>query len=257
MTLSPQRERRRRRILGPSCGGVASASRRRTMEYIAPGGRQGWDTVTRVDTRTAVVLVLLVLVAGLTQGCASGPTSGVIATGTIRCNRVVGSVDFSPPLTASGHSAETIAVRANLSHCSELGSNVSSVSGGVTTLTVTVPTNSCSGLLQFPALLGNVSTPSSSRPITADTTWAPKSIRPSVMTFSGFVLTSDDNGDPGFAFPGSGHRAKIVGSFAGSDKGALSVASVFTHEKANAILSRCSSSGLTSIEIFSGQVTLA
>jgi len=42
-----------------------------------------------------------------------------------------------------------------------------------------------------------------------------------------------------------------------NDTGGLSVASVFTDEKANEILSRCSSSGLTSIKIASGQVTFA
>jgi hypothetical protein len=212
--------------------------------------------VTRVAVRDAVVLVVLVLVAGLTQGCASGPMSEVTATGTIRCSHVAGSVLFSPPLAVAGHSAEKISVRANLSHCFASGSTVSAPVGGVTTLTISVPTNACSGLLQFPTI-GSVSTPSSSRAITADTAWTPRTIRPSVMTFSGFVLTSDDNGDPGFAFPGVGHKARIVGSFAGDDNGALSVASVFTHEKANEILNRCSLSGLTSIEIVSGQVTFA
>ena len=124
-------------------------------------------------------------------------------------------------------------------------------------LTITVPTNACAGLLQFPESRGSVSTPSSSRAITATTTWTPKSIRSSIMVFSGFAVTSDDNGDPGFAFPGVGHEAKIVGSFDGSDDGALSVASVFTHERPNEILRRCSLSGLTSIEIVSGQVTFA
>jgi len=78
------------------------------------------------------------------------------------------------------------------------------------------------------------------------------------MTLSGFVLTTDDGGDPGFAFPGAGHRAIVVGSFAGKDSGALSVASVFANEGASEILSRCSMlSGLTSIGIVSGEVTFA
>jgi hypothetical protein len=217
--------------------------------------------VARVGTRRSAILALLVLVLVLLEGCSSGPASDATATGTatgtIRCRQVTGSVDFSPALTVDGRSAEKISVRAHLSHCSALGSNVSSVSGGVTTLAIAVPTNACAGLLQFPASLGNVSTPSSSRAITADTTWRPKSIRPSVMTFSGFALTSDDDGDPGFAFPGVGHTVKVSGSFAGRDDGALSVASVFTHEKASEILNRCSRSGLTSIEIASGQVTFA
>ena len=216
------------------------------------------DAVTRVQKSNSVVLVLLLLSAILTESCGSSTTSRVVATGTIRCSHVQGSVTFSPPLTATGRSTEKVSVRANLSHCSATGSNVSSVSGGVVTLSIAVPTSACSGLLQFPASLGNVATPSSSRAIAIHATWTPKNIRPSVMTFSGFAVTSNDNGDPGFAFPGAGHRATILGSFAGTDHGALSVASVFTNEKVNEILSRCSLiSGLASIAIVSGEVTLA
>ena len=212
----------------------------------------------RVQKSKWVLLVLLVLVACVTQSCGDGPASQVAATGTIRCSHVTGSVDFSPSLAVSGRSPERISVRAHLSHCSSSESNISSVSGGLTTMVIAVPTNACSGLLQFPSSLGNVSTPSSSRAITATTRWNTGGIRPTLMTFSGFVLTTNDAGAPGFAFPGVGHRAKVSGSFAGDDGGALSVASVFTAEKVNEIVSRCStSSGLASIDIASGQMTFA
>jgi hypothetical protein len=88
-------------------------------------------------------------------------------------------------------------------------------------------------------------------------TWTPANVRPSVASFSGFVVTTDDAGSTGFAFPGAGHTANVTGSFTGSDRGALSTASVYTDETATEIAGGCSQlSGLASIPIESGEVSL-
>jgi hypothetical protein len=203
-----------------------------------------------------VMLGLLPLLTLAIESCAGGPHASTVATGSVRCANVTGTVDFSPALSVSGKAPETVTVSARLAQCSAMGSNDARVSGGLATLTIPVPTNACSGLLQFPSAIGNVASPSSSRTISVDTTWSPPGITPSVMTFSGFVVTTDASGDAGFAFPGTGHSAKVQGSFAGKDSGALSTASVFANEGASQILSSCSHlSGLTSIPIVSGEVT--
>lgn len=200
--------------------------------------------------------------AMLVAGCTTTATSitSVVATGRIRCTTVSGSVRFSPPLTASGHSLETVVVTADLSGCSPTASNVGQVAAGTATLRIPVDTSACAGLLQFPTSAGGVSAPASSQALTIRATWTSgafgHSVAPSVLRFSGFAATVNQAGDVGFAFPGQGHQAVMSGSFAGADHGALSTASVETGEQAGQILDSCSGpSGLASIAIDDGQVT--
>jgi hypothetical protein len=211
--------------------------------------------------RSKHLALLVLLFVPVAQGCSSSSTRGgsrtVVATGTIHCSGVSGSVTFAPPLTASGTKPEIITISAHLSHCSTHGSDVALVSGGVATSTLEDGSSACSGLLEFPSSPGSVSTPSTSVPITVEATWAPRSVEASNVRFSGFVVSVSPAGDVGFAFPGVGHNAKVAGSFGGQDDGSVSTASAYTNEGAAQILQGCSQlSGVSSISIASGQVTL-
>jgi len=210
----------------------------------------------RRDVVHAVLLGAVVCSSLSLVGCArSSPSSGV-ASGSIHCSAVKGSVDFQPPLDSTGGSAERVTVKARLSRCFTTGSSVRAVSAGTVTSTILVATNACSGLLQFPSSLGGVSTPLSSRRVVVDTKWHPASIAPTTAIFSGFSVTTNDSGSPGFAFPGVGHQAKVTGSFAGTNRGALSTAVVFTNQGVDELAAECSRpSGMASIELSSGEVT--
>ena len=206
--------------------------------------------------RWVIALGAWAVVAAVLGGCSSGATPPVSATGSIRCSGVDGSVGFSPPLTVGGSGPEHVTVTVQLHRCSTSGSNVPVVSRGTATLGLSIPTSACAGLVQFPSSTGDVSTPTSSRTLTIRTSWTPAAVRPSELTFSGFVTTVDQSGDVGFAFPGKGHRAVMSGSFTGSDRGALSTASIVTAEQPGQISAACSQlGGLGSIAIVSGEVT--
>jgi len=192
----------------------------------------------------------------LAVGCGAShvEATATAAGGSVRCAQVEGSVVFSPPLTATGTSPETVTVTAALSRCSTSGSAVR-VTGGVATLTIPVHSSACAGLAQFPTSSGGVSTPTSSQALTIRTTWTPAGIEPSALHFTGFVVTIGPSGEVGFAFPGQNHSSTMSGSFAGQDHGALSTASVQTGRQAGQILSDCSGhAGLSSIPIDAGEV---
>jgi len=201
------------------------------------------SNITRQLRSCSALLCVLVLSAVLAQGCSSsGTASPATATGSVHCSSVSGSIANSPPLTTSGSAAETGTVTVKFSHCSTSGSNVSVVSSGVGTSTLT-GTSSCSALVKSVA-------------ISIDTTWTPKSIKPSIISFSGLSVTKDTAGDAGYALPGTGGRAKVIGSFAGNDKGAGSTVSVYTNETATQLVSACSEpSGLASVTFASGEAT--
>jgi hypothetical protein len=205
-------------------------------------------------------VVLLMLFAVLAQGCSSSSTNtviGVSATGTVHCRNVMGAVVFTPPITLAGATPETIEITAHLSHCSTSGSNVAVISSGVATATITGLPSACSGLLRLPSSSGSISAFSSSMPITVNVNWDPPSIKPSVVRFSGFAASLDAAGKVGFAFPGVGHSAGLIGSFAGNDTGALSTALAYTTEEATQILTGCSQpSGVASITLSSGEFTV-
>jgi len=192
--------------------------------------------------------LLLVPIALAAAGCSSGsnPTAPTAktATGDITCAHVAGSLTFSPPLRDKGTTAETTTISLRASGCATSGSNVSDVTGSVASATITSPSNSCAGLL-------------TSRALGIHITWAPSTIRPSVLTFSGYRGAASGSGGQGFALPNAGGNAKVTGSFPGSDQGAASSAETYTSQTATQLLAACaSSSGLTSLQVTSGTVTL-
>ncbi|HLM94975.1 MAG TPA: hypothetical protein VK283_01595 [Acidimicrobiales bacterium] len=60
----------------------------------------------------------------------------------------------------------------------------------------------------------------------------------------------------GFTFPNPGGTTKVTGSFAGSDHGAGSSTTVFFNRTAVQLLAACRASGLVSIPVTSGHVSL-
>ncbi len=199
---------------------------------------------------TSALLVMLVPMALLAAACSSSPSppsatpAVVVATGGVTCHTVTGALTFSPALTVNGSTAESTSISVNAAGCVTSGSNVSGITRGTGTATLTSTSNSCAGLL-------------TSRPVTVDITWTPATVHPSVVTFSGYGGATGPAGGEGFLLPKAGATAKVTGSFAGSDHGAASTATAFSGETTTQLLGACeSSSGLTSIAVTSGSVTI-
>jgi len=193
---------------------------------------------------TAVISVMCVL--GLSvpalAGCSSSSAATGPATGSVTCNNITGSANFSPPLTLAGSAPDTLTIHLVSTGCTTSGSDVSKVVSGTASTTNTSGTSSCVGLL-------------SSRPISVTIRWDPGTIEPSVVSFGGY--SEDLAGGTGLLFPGTGHSVKVTGSFAGSDKGSGSSAKIFTTANETELLGACqSTAGLPSLPVSSGTLTL-
>jgi len=202
-------------------------------------------------TMRSPLLVSLALVSISAAACSSSSspnaspatTALTLARGGLSCTTITGSLTFSPPLTTKGVSPESTAIALTATGCTTEGSNVTNVTGGSGSATITSPTNSCTGLLN-------------SRAIKIDLAWTPPTIRQSVLTFSGYAGASS-SGNEGFTLPNAGGTAKVTGSFAGSDHGAGSTAATFSNQTGMQLLTACgSSSGLTSLQVTSGTLIL-
>jgi len=173
----------------------------------------------------------------------SDPSTHFVATGSVSCEAVTGSLAFSPALSATGTRPETTTIALKATGCTTSNSSASSLTGGATTVTVHSPTSACSGVLTLRSLALTIR-------------WQPVAIRPSVVHFSEYSIVSSPTGSGGFAFPNPGGSATVVGSFTGSDRGATSTASVFFSPSVAQILAVCRSSGLASLQVVAGHVTL-
>ncbi len=206
--------------------------------------------MSMIRTLRLSLLVPLGLPAILATACSSSPSAApptttlTLATGEVTCTDITGALTFSPPLTTKGGSAESTAITLTAGRCTTKGSNVTTVTGATESATITSATNSCTGLL-------------TSRALTINIAWNPTTIRPSVLTFSGYAGTSSSAGDVGFALPSSGGDAKVTGSFSGADHGAGSTATALSSQTGTQLLAACASSaGLTSVQVSSGTMTL-
>jgi hypothetical protein len=171
----------------------------------------------------------------------------VVATGTISCSKVSGSITFHPAEHHVGTRPERIAVVFHTSHCVTTGSNVKSVTGGSLSEVITRPTNECASSLAI-----------FSHPVHATGTWTAKRMRlhSTTGTFSGFAFTFATNGDVGVVIPNEGGTAHITGSFAGTNHGASSTAAGFINLTALEVRAACKSpQGLPLLRITSGRVT--
>jgi hypothetical protein len=94
-----------------------------------------------------------------------------------------------------------------------------------------------------------------STPATVSVTWDPSSIQPSAVSFSGssFVFS----GGVAYVLPNAGGTATVTGSFAGSDNGAHSSASINSTMTPAQFLAACSSAAGISSLAASGTLTLS
>lgn len=191
--------------------------------------------------------VLAAVTAVLATACSDTQTTGgnsavQRATGGVTCNAITGGLAFAPPLTATGTSPETATITLKETGCTTSGSNVSEVESGSTTVTLTSLISMCSGVLTL-------------RSVALAIDWS-SGATPSTVTFSGYSIASTHAGNGGFAFPNPGGTARVAGSFAGSDGGRASTASIYLDPSVAQILTVCQSSGLASIPVSTGTVTL-
>ena len=190
---------------------------------------------------------LVVATAVLASACSDTQTTAansaaVRATGSVTCGSITGGLAFSPPLTATGTSPESATITLKATGCTTSGSNVSDVGSGSTKVTLTSPTSMCSGVLTL-------------RSVALTIDWS-TGATPSTVTFSGYSIASTPAGNGGFAFPNPGGRARVAGSFPGGDGGKGSTATITFDPSVAQLLTVCRSSGLASIPVTAGNVTL-
>jgi hypothetical protein len=192
----------------------------------------------------ALAVVMLLAAACGSGGGSSSATGPVVATGSVTCTGLTGSVSFTPPLTSSATTAGQTAVNATATGCTTKGSNVSTIQSAALNGTISTATSACTGLL-------------TSKPLTLYVTWDPPSVARSMLRFSGYTVGSSSGGGGGLVLPGSGNSAHVTGSFAGSDHGAESTANAYSSQGATQLLAACASpGGLANILVTSGKLTL-
>ena len=193
---------------------------------------------------TMSVLGALGLVAMLATACGGSSSNGV-ASGSITCGNLTGAATFSPALTLIGSMPETTNISLQATDCTTKGSNVAHVTSGTAVTVEKLSTNGCTSLL------------SSTMALKLTVQWKPASVKASLVTFSAYMAAEGAAGSAGFDFPGPGGKVKVSGSFAGTDAGASSKATVLTTEPVKQLIAACSSAaGLASIPITSGSATL-
>ena len=175
-------------------------------------------------------------------GVASAKKSSA-ATGTVSCTAVKGSISFKPPLVSTGpYVSETALAKISIGTCT--GSVTTPKKGTIKEDLGTITTDQCPP----PTTTGGSLT----------VKWAPGSIEPSVVGFTGHQSGTGgpDNGD-GFVYPNSGGSGSVSGSFPGTDNGKTSTAAVYSNLSQTALLSQCASAkGLKKMTIVGGSIDL-
>lgn len=188
----------------------------------------------------------LVVLSGLVAACSSGSSSSTtttltkLATGKVTCTGITGTIAFVPPLTNSGSKAEITHVTLTASGCSTAGSNVATLTSGRGSATITDSTNSCAGI-------------TTSKPVKVTVVWTPATVRPTVVSFSGYKVAANASGEYGFTLPDTGGSATVTGSFAGP----TASAATYSNSTAAQIAAACgSSAGLTTLSLSSGSFSI-
>lgn len=163
-----------------------------------------------------------------------------VATGSIVCHKVTGTITLSPPDRRGGTKPEKMVWTVHASACTTSKSNTSHVKSGGVTAVVHEATNACGGLVGSQALH-------------ATFTWSPTSIHSTAGTFSGFTFLQNKAGEEGFTLPNTRGTASVTGSFAGKNHGSLSRVTVYTNLTIARFRAACESkTGLTDYKIISG-----
>jgi len=205
-------------------------------------------------SRSVTILVVLSITSSALSGLGGVNAYGAsktsnakatVATGSVTCSKITGSINLSPPDQRGGTKPENMVWSINVSNCVTTGSNVVHVKGVRWTAAVHETTNACGALVYSKALHPSLK-------------WNPKSVHPTVAAFSGFTFVRNKAGQEGFIMPNPGGSASIKGSFAGKDRGARSVVTLYTNLTARQFLAACDSkAGLAGYRIVSGTATFS
>ena len=178
---------------------------------------------------------------------------------TVLCDTVVGTVGFAPPLSATGAALPNIIkLKAVLNGCTATptagGDPVTILSGNVTGK-LTGTSQNCTGLLGASAVTGSIVTTWKTSP--SGVLLNPKStLTPATIAGGTFTPPAPFTGTYG-SFHIGGAGVSVVGSFAGTDGGATSVADATTGEDITALLGACSSvKGLKTVHLGIGDISL-
>jgi hypothetical protein len=207
---------------------------------------------TRKITLVAVVFVLpFATVMAISTG--SAYAKQYKEKGLIRCTQISGTITFNPPLVTGGTTSEDTTGSISIRGCKKDSKKTVTVptSGTSSIVGLSDSTNSCAFLPGFPV------SPGAAPSIGFTTKYKPTTIAPSVTSFSGYsVVTQTGTGNEGFAFPNTTAPPTPTGNTTGSYPGTASTSTLYANEPSSALESQCASSGLGSITITSGTITL-
>jgi hypothetical protein len=165
---------------------------------------------------------------------------------TVSCPNVTGKVTFDPPLVNGGTTSDEAKVSVTLADC--VGIDNSTSTSGKGTSSGSMATNSCSNLnlstASGPAATGNLLQNLDikfRKKVEAD------------VTFGGYRQAV---GIPNFGWSLGGSGTTVTGSDQGSDGGAGSTAQYVSNKTTAQISADCAGSGLKSLKIVSGFVSL-
>ena len=176
---------------------------------------------------------------------AAAKSKVTVATGSVTCRKVIGTIGLSPPLHAGGIKPEKMVWRIHVSDCTTTNSNVKHVEGVNMMSIVERPNNACGGVVY-------------SKSVSPSFAWIPKWVHSTSASFSGFSFLKNKAGNEGFTMPNVGGTASVTGSFAGKDRGKRSVITLYTNLSiATFTTARQSKAGLASYRIVSGTATLS
>ena len=147
-----------------------------------------------------------------TRPAAAAPTKLTVATGSITCRKLTGTITFTPPMHSGVNAMETRAISLQVSACTTKNSNVAHVSGGNLTVTARSAVEGCSA--------------EETEVLTGVERWQPSSIAPSTVTVEGFARRANAgakglvySNTPGLqqliVVPAAGKSVSVRGSFAG------------------------------------------
>jgi len=194
----------------------------------------------RLGSRSSVAgWALLPLLSLLTLSGHSAMTSP--QPGTVSCTQVTGSVRFDPPLTNDGSASEVASLLLVVKGCAAGGGgSTPRLAHGSTELSMT--SSSCANLSSGSKTTVNIAI-----------SWRPTKDGSTEVNFPGYSLTSTS--DLGFSL--GGEHTSASGSYAGTDAGASSTATVtFNLTPAKVEVACGTRKGLKSLKIQTGLLSL-
>ena len=142
----------------------------------------------------------------------ASPTKLTVATGSITCRQLTGTITYTPPLHSKVKQMDTRVISLHASDCTTHKSTVADVSSGSVTFTAHYAANGCSG--------------GDALALNGTETWQPSSVAPSILRMGGFARRANGGAKglvyastPGrqqvIVIPQEGKTVSVKGSFAG------------------------------------------